>query len=101
MDLKNSYIGLNIVVCHKDHQRRGAGKMLLRWGTDIADEVETLPCYLEASVAGRRLYSAFGFEDVDSLDMDMGSFGGKGLHQHFIMIRPAKTSQNGLRGSVR
>lgn len=74
------------------HQRRGAGKMLLRWGTDIADESRVLPCYLEGSPTGHAMYRSAGFEDVESLDMNMSKWGGQGLHRHYVMIRPPKST---------
>jgi len=71
------------------HQRRGAGGMLVQWGTDIADEAH-IPCYVEGTAAGYKLYRKKGFEDVDAIDMDLSRYGGKGLSHHACMIRPAK-----------
>lgn len=65
--------------------------MLLKWGTDVAEESKVLPCYLEASKTGRPLYRSMGFEDVETMDIDMAEFGGEGIHQHYVMFRPAKT----------
>lgn len=67
--------------------------MLLHWGLKLADE---LGCesYLEASSTGHHLYESAGFEDVETLDIDMSSHGGHGIHQHFIMIRPARQSHD-------
>ena len=72
---------------HSYHQRRGAGKMLLRWRTDVADEAKTLMCYLEASPVGQHLYQSAGFEHVETLDMDLSKWGGEGIH---MMVRCAK-----------
>ena len=63
--------------------------MLLQQGIMIADEAG-LPCYLEGSPAGHRLYLSMGFKDVERLDMDMAKFGGQGSHPHYVMIRPVK-----------
>ncbi len=63
--------------------------MLVQQGTSFADEAR-LPCYLEGSPAGHRLYLSMGFKDLETLDMDMSKFGGKGRHPHYVMIRPAK-----------
>ena len=63
--------------------------MLLRWGTDVADEAKTLPCYLEASPVGQHLYQSTGFEHVETLDMDLSKWGGEGIHCHYVMVRPA------------
>lgn len=76
---------------HPDHQRRGAGRMLVGWGVGIADEA-VLPCYLEGSPAGYRLYKTAGFENVDTLDIDMSRWGGEGVYQYCLMVRPEKST---------
>ena len=63
--------------------------MLLRWGLKLADEL-VLEAYLEASSEGHRLYESAGFSDVGTLDIDMSKFGGQGIHQHSVMVRPAQ-----------
>jgi len=79
---------LSLIDTDPDHQRRGAGSMLVNWGTRIADE-ERLPCYLEATAEGYPLYRKNGFEDVNILDMDLTQWG-LGINRHTCMIRPAK-----------
>ncbi|MCJ1434230.1 hypothetical protein MMC27_003597 [Xylographa pallens] len=59
---------LGLLDTHPDHQRRGAGSMLVQWGTNVADEAG-LRCYLEATQAGRHLYLQKGFKDVVSLPL--------------------------------
>ncbi|KAL6721892.1 hypothetical protein ACLMJK_000997 [Lecanora helva] len=81
---------LNMLATDPEHQRRGAGRMLLQWGTDLADRPVSLPCYLEASDKGRPLYQSQGFVDTETLDMDMSKWGGKGIDHHYVMIRPAR-----------
>ena len=80
---------LNILDTHPDHQRRGAGRMIVEWGTKIADE-EGLPCYLEGSEAGYRLYRQNGFEDVETLEWELEEWGEEGVCRFVCMIRPAK-----------
>ena len=80
---------LGMLMTHPEHHRRGAGKMLVQQGTAFADDAG-LPCYLEGSPAGHRLYLNMGFKDVETLDMDMSKFGSEGIHPHYVMIRPAK-----------
>lgn len=48
---------------HPDHQRRGAGKMLMEWGCKEADKLR-LEIYVEASSMGKGLYEKFGCERV-------------------------------------
>jgi len=80
---------LALLDTHPDHQRRGAGGMLVRWGTDIADEAG-LRCYLEASPAGHHLYRQKGFKDVENIEINMAKYGKEGVSRHVCMIRPAK-----------
>ena len=71
------------------HQRRGAGTMLVQWGTRIADEAG-LPCYLEASEAGYSLYRRHGFEDVEVLEWDAREWGAEGVCRYVCMVRAPK-----------
>lgn len=54
---------LNGLAVHSDHQRRGIGAELLKWGLKAADR-DGLPIYLEASAAGKHLYELVGFHEV-------------------------------------
>lgn len=76
------------------HQRRGAGRKLLKWGTDLADESRVLPCYLEASEMGQPLYRSLGFRDVETLDMDLGKWGGEGIYHHYVMYREPQVGRS-------
>ncbi|KAH8781898.1 acyl-CoA N-acyltransferase [Hyaloscypha finlandica] len=51
---------LDICYVHPDWQGRGAGKLLVQWGTEKADELG-LRTFVEASYFGRPLYEKFGF----------------------------------------
>lgn len=64
--------------------------MLLKWGTDLADEARDLPCYLEASEVGRPLYRSMGFKDIGTLDIDLERWGGEGTHHHYVMYRESQ-----------
>ena len=54
------------VVTHKDYQRRGIGALLVTWGLDQA-QAERVPCGVESSFAGVRLYEKTGFRKFDDL----------------------------------
>lgn len=54
------------VVVHKDYQRRGIGARLVRWGLDQAED-ERVPCGVESSSAGLRLYEKLGFRKFDDM----------------------------------
>lgn len=65
--LKGSPCALLMYMCvDPDWQRRGAGNMLVSWGTIKADELR-IPCFLESSPFGYGLYRKLGFEDVEQL----------------------------------
>ena len=82
-----------MLVCEPKYQRRGAGRLLLGWGLELADEL-LLEVYLEASPQGHHLYESAGFEDVGTLDFDMSKYGGHGIHQHFVMTRDPSSLAN-------
>ncbi|KAH7357429.1 acyl-CoA N-acyltransferase [Pyrenochaeta sp. MPI-SDFR-AT-0127] len=70
-------------------QGKGAGGMLVDWGTRKADELN-LPAYLESSAAGRRVYQKRGFRDIEVFKVDFSPFGGT-LHEQPLMLRePSK-----------
>jgi GNAT superfamily N-acetyltransferase len=54
------------VVTRKDYQRRGIGARLVKWGLDQA-EAERVPCGVESSFAGMRLYAKVGFRQFDEM----------------------------------
>jgi hypothetical protein len=60
--------------------------MLIRWGTDKADEAQ-LPSYLEATIIGRPLYAKMGFEPKHVETWDLAKYGIQGTDVSTIMIR--------------
>ncbi|RMZ73901.1 acyl- N-acyltransferase [Pyrenophora seminiperda CCB06] len=77
---------LHLLVTHPDHQRRGAGAMLIEWGTQRAD-VAQLPCFLESSPRGKPLYEKMGFEVAEVVTFDLSKYGLSGLHDSTPMLR--------------
>ncbi|KAH7323731.1 acyl-CoA N-acyltransferase [Rhexocercosporidium sp. MPI-PUGE-AT-0058] len=51
---------LDMMSTHPDHHRRGAGKMLVQWGCDIADKMG-VEAFIEGTSIARRLYESCGF----------------------------------------
>ncbi|KAK4547413.1 hypothetical protein LTR36_001069 [Oleoguttula mirabilis] len=80
---------LSILVTRPDHQRRGAGSMLVKWGCDKADE-QNVMCALTASVAGLATYTKQGFVVVKEADLDLRPYGVDETEIRRSMIRPAK-----------
>lgn len=61
--------------------------MLIQWGIQKSQELK-LPAYLEASVAGRKLYAKHGFEDIGMLEFNLEEWGGTGTTGIALMLRP-------------
>ncbi|KAK2609514.1 hypothetical protein N8I77_003011 [Diaporthe amygdali] len=57
------FVHLHILFTDSEYRRRGAGDMMLQWGTDVAD-VLAVPGWVEASPEGNHLYRRHGFNDV-------------------------------------
>ena len=64
--------------------------MMVQWGNALADQL-MLPCWVEASREGHRLYSSCGYEDVEkefrqteSLELPM---------DYVVMKRPLKITK--------
>lgn len=62
---------LDMCYTHPGWQGKGAGKMLVKWGTEKADELG-LKCFVEASYLGRPLYAKFGFVVGEHVLLDGG-----------------------------
>jgi GNAT superfamily N-acetyltransferase len=83
---------LRILATDPTHHRRGAGALLLRWGTAEADRLR-LPCYLESSPAGRPLYERYGFAEVDSVAVDLSPWGGPAFDVPIMVREPAASTE--------
>jgi GNAT superfamily N-acetyltransferase len=77
---------LHILVTDPEHHRRGAGAMLIRWGTAQADKAQ-LPAFLEATQVGRPLYAREGFEPRHDEEFDLSKYGSQGTDVSTVMIR--------------
>ncbi|EMD97305.1 hypothetical protein COCC4DRAFT_140314 [Bipolaris maydis ATCC 48331] len=80
---------LDTLVTLPQHERRGAGGMLVRWGCERADEAGVV-AFLEASPAGAPLYARFGFQRVKEVSFDLRKWGGTTTLDLTLMVRPAK-----------
>lgn len=58
--------------------------MLVRWGTQKADEYG-LPAYLESSLQAHGVYQKCGFKDIACHEMDLSKYGATSLHRTWIM----------------
>lgn len=76
---------LATLVCHEEHQGRGAGKMLMRYGVEQADKMQA-DIYVEASPPGVPLYQRFGFKEVGRVTVL------DGLHTELFMFRESPSA---------
>lgn len=73
---------LEMIVTRSKYQGLGAGRMLMEWGVERADE-EGVECYLDATPQGMPLYERFGFKTQASLCFFNETY------QHSFMVRTA------------
>ncbi|OJD32508.1 gnat family [Diplodia corticola] len=59
---------LTSLATHPDHQGKGVGAALVRWGIEQGER-DGVPVYLEATPDGYFLYKKLGFEQVDEIDV--------------------------------
>ncbi|CEJ80261.1 hypothetical protein VHEMI00457 [[Torrubiella] hemipterigena] len=78
---------LSLLATHPDHQGRGAGHMILKWGEEEAARLG-LTSYLEATAAGRPLYEKHGYVSQGIYEFDLAPFGGTGAASMTMMERP-------------
>lgn len=96
------------VVVHKDYQRQGIGARLIQWGLHQA-EAERVPCGVESSFAGLRLYEKAGFRQFDEMrygekekeTMPMMVWEPSGLEGHWYDRAKAAADIKGRDGSRR
>jgi GNAT superfamily N-acetyltransferase len=87
---------IEMLSTHPEHQRRGAGAMLMEWGTDIADSLG-LRAFVQASrIGAKHLYGSHGFVDKNKEGFITVPVSEKHKNKPeigwFNLERPAKTS---------
>ena len=78
---------LELIVTKPEYYGKGAGNLLVKWGTDEADKVGW-PCYLDATPDGKRLYERNGFRNLETMTFLDGTY------QQCFMLRDAKAVAN-------
>lgn len=66
--------------------------MLVKWGTDQADEYG-IPIYLESSEVARKLYSKCGFETREVFEVDFSRFGETEPQRVWLMMYGPKVKE--------
>jgi GNAT superfamily N-acetyltransferase len=79
------YYVLDTLVTLSQHERRGAGSMLVRWGCEKADEAG-VQAYLEASPMGAPLYARHGFVGLGEIQLDLKKYGGDEVMRFIVSI---------------
>lgn len=75
-----------LAVC-TDHHRRGIGGQLVKWGTELADEMQ-VEAVVEASMKGAPVYARHGFESMGKMQYNMpAKFGDRQTPDLFFMKR--------------
>lgn len=87
---QNCYELVNIST-NASHLRKGLAKQLVMWLFPFCDR-QQLDYKLLASPMGRGLYKRCGFVEEGvgengAVEVDMGDWGGDGIHQHIYMVR--------------
>lgn len=63
------------MVTRQCYRRQGAASQLVQWGVDRARE-DGVPAFLEASVGGKPVYEAGGFQEIcEAVPWDMRPYG--------------------------
>ncbi|GAP83603.1 putative gnat family protein [Rosellinia necatrix] len=78
------HVQLRLLHVDPEHQRRGAGRMLVMWGVEEAKRLG-MPAFLESSVEGHSLYLSCGFYDIDVQSIDCTKWGKPANAINYIM----------------
>ncbi|KAJ3938974.1 uncharacterized protein N0V96_011086 [Colletotrichum fioriniae] len=63
-------------VVHPDHQSRGIGSALMKWGTDKADREPGVYCWVQSSMGGQKAFERQGFREMGRLEAELDEFAG-------------------------
>ena len=68
--------------------RQGLAPELVKWGLSLAD-AHFLPTFVEAPSIDRDLFLEHGFQEADTLTIDLRPWGGAHTEEYGLLIRPA------------
>ncbi|CAG8953415.1 hypothetical protein HYFRA_00010164 [Hymenoscyphus fraxineus] len=82
---------LDLLSVDPQFQRRGAGKLLMEWGTSLADDLG-FPAVVESTEEGKALYELGGFEERSRWETRLPEKwkGCKRTERHIWMVRPSR-----------
>ncbi len=71
-------------------QGRGVGSAIIRWALQNL-HLDAMPTFLNAQPDGYALYKKFGWNDIESVDIDLSRWAGPnkgyGIHRTVCMLR--------------
>ncbi|KAF4624454.1 hypothetical protein G7Y89_g13717 [Cudoniella acicularis] len=84
-------LSLDLLTVDPKYQRQGAGRLLVQWGTTLADKLG-FTAVVESTEYGRGLYESEGFKFIDRWETRLPEKweGTKGKQKFIWMVRPAK-----------
>ena len=71
---------------HPDHHRKGIASLLLEWGKQRADELQT-KIWLSSTPQAVPAYEKNGWEIKERYEVDLGKYGGEGIYSRAWMVR--------------
>ena len=66
----------------------------MQWGIEQSNATG-LPCYLQASEQGRRLYKYYGFQEMEIVEYNLSDYGLEGSEKMTEMLREPGTKSRG------
>ncbi|EPE36377.1 Acyl-CoA N-acyltransferases (Nat) [Glarea lozoyensis ATCC 20868] len=92
-ELKGNVMCLDLLTVDPEYQRRGVGRMLVQWGTLLADDIG-LTAVVESTDPGRGLYESEGFVYVDTFETKFPEkWEGRRKQKFHWMVRPCKVGR--------
>ncbi|KKY25643.1 putative gnat family [Diplodia seriata] len=85
-------VHLASLATHPDHQGKGIGAALVRWGIEQGEK-DGVPVYLEATPRGFFLYKKMGFEAADEIDVSHWTPNGESYKVICMIKRPSLKAQ--------
>ncbi|PYI01493.1 hypothetical protein BO78DRAFT_378880 [Aspergillus sclerotiicarbonarius CBS 121057] len=83
---------LEYLTTHPSFWRQGAGSMLVKSGTDVADKYG-IKTYVMSEPAGLKVYLNHGFKVVEEVAVDYAQFGGTEDMVHYFLVREPVSTQ--------
>jgi len=77
------HLALTNLTTRPAHRRKGAARLLIQWGLDVADKLG-VEVYTESHEGSKMLYEKFGFRLVGEFVLDLRQYGGVGVKHYYV-----------------